>query len=186
MFIQSVAPALLLLMPVAVIAQAPSASTAVQPKAGEDFAFLTGTWTGEAWVQMGDQRYTFQQMERVAAHLDGTILLLEGRGSDSADPGRSLFNAFAVVSWNPKTSGYEIRSYASGQAGTFPAQKMAAQTLRWQFQGPQGTTRYTHRIDGDRWIGVGETSADGKTWTQTLGMNLTRTGSASFEPERAE
>ena len=45
------------------------------------------------------------------------MVLVEGRGYRDDDT--TGFNAFAVVSYDPHGSRYEIRSYAMGQAGTF-------------------------------------------------------------------
>lgn len=148
----------------------------------DSFGFLSGIWRGTAWVIRGGKRHDFQQVERVAPYLDGAILLVDGRGMDPANPEQTLFEAFAVISANPETGGFDMRSYSGGRVGTFPATLAGPNTLSWEYRGPDGITRYTHRIEGDRWIGIGEVSKDGKTWTQTLGMDLERVAEASFAP----
>ena len=87
------------------------------PKAGESFAFLTGRWSGEGWIQMGPERHAFRQTERVAPMLDGSIMTIEGKGVDPADPKVVHHHAFAILSWNPEAQRYDFRSYAGGRAG---------------------------------------------------------------------
>jgi hypothetical protein len=153
------------------------------PSPGADFAALAGSWRGEAWVQFGPNRYTFIQTERVAPHLGGAILIVEGRAEDTADPRASLFSAFAVLAWNPAVSAYEFRAYSGGRVGTFPARRTDDGALVWEMEGRDGArTRYVHRVVDGHWIGRGETSRDGVVWTEMFGMDLTRTGPATFEP----
>ena len=57
------------------------------------------------------------QTERIGNMLGGTVKVLEGRGF-MAD-GMVGFNELAVLSFDPATNAYAMRSYAQGRAGTF-------------------------------------------------------------------
>lgn len=162
-------------------ASAQPVAQAAAPRAGETFGFLAGSWRGPAWAQFGPKRYEFIQTERVAPHLDGHILLVEGRALDEADPMAKLFHALGILSFNPDTKAYEFRTYSGGRSGTFPARLAEGQTFLWEVSGQNGMrTRYTHRVVGNEWRGTGEASRDGVTWTPVFGMVLKRLGPASF------
>ena len=174
-------PLALLLIAVPASGQAPP--NTAPTKAGEAFRFMAGSWRGDAWVQMGPQRITFTQTERVSPYLDDSVLLVEGRAIDDGNPAARLFHAFGVLSYNAETGGFEFRTYANGRAGTFPARLEGGNSLVWEIAGANGVrTRYTHRIEGDRWTGSGEITRDGKSWSPIFGMTLKRTGAASFAP----
>lgn len=163
-------------------ATAQPASVPPEQKAGQVFSFLSGQWRGPAWAQVGPARYEFIQTERVAPHLDGTILLVEGRAEGEADPRAKFFHALGIISFNPAKSSFEFRTYSGGRSGTFPARLVNGDTMVWEIAGAGGTrTRYTHRVTGNRWEGKGEFSRDGTSWSEIFGMTLVRTGKASFE-----
>lgn len=70
---------------------------------------LVGTWEGTGWYQQGpDKRYEIRQTENVESKLNGTLLLVEGRGfvNDSL-----AFNAMAFFSYNPYKKQYVIESH---------------------------------------------------------------------------
>lgn len=144
------------------------------PKAGESFAFLTGRWTGEGWIQMGPQRYAFRQTERVAPMLDGSIMTIEGKGVDPADPKVVHHHAFAILSWNPEAQRYDFRSYAGGRAGTYAARLISPGSFVWEIDMPGGRIRYTAKVEGNRWVEDGEIKRGDADWRPFFHMELKR------------
>jgi hypothetical protein len=118
------------------------------------------------------------QTERMGPLLGGDIVVVEGRGY-SAD-GSTAFNAFGVVSFDPRAQKYELRSYAQGQAGTFEL-KLTADGFVWEVPaGPDAIVRFTATVKDKRWREVGEYIARGKPPVQTFEMNLTRVGDTDW------
>lgn len=105
------------------------------------FAFLDGVWTGTAWILLpSGERQEVIQTERIGPFLGGSIRLIEGRGFDSDS--RLVFNAFAVISYDPRTDRYSMRSYAQGRAGDFEITP-TADGYTWEIPAGPMTIRYT-------------------------------------------
>lgn len=165
------------------------AATAAAPKGGDasseakakmaKLRALHGTWRGEAsGVDRHRKPYKITQTERVGPLLDGEILLVEGRGY-SAD-GNTQFNAFAVMSWNPRTQKYEFRSYTDGMSGTFEA-NVTENGFVWETPaGPDAKMVFTATIKDGRWHEVGEYIAKGRPPMKVFEMNLTRVGDTDW------
>jgi hypothetical protein len=162
--------------PVPVLAQQmpdPTAHIAAMDK----LEFMVGRWTGEAWMQRGEERVQTRMTEIVERKLGGVVLLIEGRGelasADSAT-GRVVHHAMGVVSVDPAAGTYALRSYiATGQYGDFTLTLMPDGVM-WSREVPGGRIRNTARISGNEWHEVGEFSRDGTTWTQIMEMRLHR------------
>jgi hypothetical protein len=104
--------------------------------------------------------------------LGGDIIVIEGRGY--RPDGSTGFNAFAVVSFNPHTTKYEIRSYAQGNAGTFELRPTDSGYV-WEVPaGPDAVMRFTATITGDQWREVGEYIAADQAPVPSFEMNLRR------------
>jgi hypothetical protein len=142
-------------------------------------AFMRGVWAGPATGSgPGGERYRVTQTERVGPMLGGDILVIEGRGY--AEDGSTGFNAFAVVSWDPRADRYEIRSYAQGRAGTFEL-RLTADGYVWEVPaGPGAVVRFTATIRGDTWREIGEYVAGDRPPVQTLEMDLRRVGDTDW------
>src|SRR4051794_2431812 len=70
--------ALVWILPVALLAQAPASGQRAEMK---NLDWLAGQWKGVGWIQMGPQgRKEFTQTETVQSKLDGLVLLIEGEG----------------------------------------------------------------------------------------------------------
>lgn len=101
----------------AVHAQAPNAGLLdAQRQAMARLSFLDGEWAGPAVSQERTGPVRMTQTERSGALLDGTVRLVEGRAYDPA--GKTLFNALALISFDPRAKTYSINSHASGYATT--------------------------------------------------------------------
>jgi len=141
--------------------------------------FMRGVWAGPAaGTTATGQRYSVTQTERMGPMLGGDIVVIEGRGY-TAD-GSTGFNAFAVVSWDPRADKYEIRSYTQGYAGTFEL-KLTADGYVWEVPaGPGAVIRFTATVKNDTWREVGEYIAGDKPPRQTFEMNLRRVGDTNW------
>ena len=165
----------LLLAATPVPAQAPDGSA---NRTGlERLEFMVGRWRGEAWMQRGAERVHTTMTETVERKLGGTVLQVDGvgvlAGGDPAAP-RVVHNALGIVTFDPATGGYTMRSYlATGQFGDFPL-TLVEGGVSWSREVPGGRIRNTARIGDGVWHEVGEFSRDGTTWMQVMEMNLRR------------
>ena len=69
-------------------AQPPGPDLARQRGAMQQLSAWAGTWSGEGWMQRGPERGEFLIHETITPKLDGLALLVEGRGTDKAQPDR--------------------------------------------------------------------------------------------------
>lgn len=140
---------------------------------------MVGRWEGTGWMQRGPNRETFRGGENIQRKLDGLALLVEGRFLNSEKPGapeRVIHETLAVLSYDPKATGYKFRTYlATGSSGSFDATLIEG-GWQWGFQFAGGQVRYTIKMTNDTWFEIGEFSADGKTWTKNFEMTLKKVG----------
>jgi hypothetical protein len=164
-----------------------AAVATAQPPAGPHKAemkkldFLAGKWKGEATLTAGPMdTKTLTQTEDVQYKLDGTVLLVEGVGRGKL-PGRDeeavLFNALAVISYDPAAKTYKIRAYRMEGQSVDADLKLTEKGFVWGFKEPRRgvEVRYTMTITPKgEWLEVGEYTLDGKAWTKFIEMTLTR------------
>lgn len=152
----------------------PATRAAAQREAMKSLAFMDGEWRGPA--RFGEHPMT--QTERVGPLLDGTVRLVEGRGYDGA--GKTVFNAFAVISYDPVKRAYSMRSYAEGYTGDFPL-TVRGDGWSWsQPMGPGATLKYTATFTRDGWRETGERVAGDATPVRMFEMNLKRVGDGAW------
>ncbi|MBC8024172.1 MAG: DUF1579 domain-containing protein, partial [Burkholderiales bacterium] len=123
----------------------PAAAIAAQVEALKVFAAMDGVWRGPAWTLLpnGEKR-TLTQTERIGPFLGGSVKVIEGRGY-TAD-GNVGFNALGIISYNPATRAYSLRSYALGRSGDF-ALRPTDDGYAWEIPaGPNATIRYVATI----------------------------------------
>ncbi len=152
---------------------------ATQRAAMERLSGLVGDWQGEVSVQF-PQPMTVHQSERVERDLDGLVLVIHGTGhATAARSGAPVFQAMAVISYNDRRGGYDVRSYThEGHVATASGEFLDDGHFRWTIDagGPM-RMRFTMAFDETSWREIGEFSRDaGATWTQTLEMSLSRGG----------
>lgn len=156
-----------------------AALTAAQRDAMKPLAGMNGVWRGQATAVLpnGEQR-TITQTERIGPFLGGTLKVIEGRGYDA--DGNVVFNALGIVSFNPATQAYSLRSYAHGRQGDFPL-KPTADGYTWDVPaGPGAIIRYTATIKGQRLQEVGDRIAGGHAPTRVFEMALERIGDTEW------
>jgi hypothetical protein len=172
-------PVLLLLLAVPALAQpapAPSAATATDDPvlaAMKAVPALAGRWEGGGTIRQGPgEPVRFVGEETVETRLDGRVMLVEGRHW-TPDRSRVVHHAFAVLSYDSEAKAYRFRTHLVGRpGGDFPA-FLEGGALIWEIPGPAGKTRFTIRVEGDRWHEVGTIERDGKT-LQFFEMELRR------------
>lgn len=146
------------------------AQAADEPRSGPDLqaqaaamaklSFLLGDWHGEGWIAGAKGRTEFRQTETIRLLQEGTLISIEGRGYVRSAPpdAKPSFAANALVSYDDATKEYRFYSFAQGRSGTFKAELMGPDTLRWY---PE-PVRFTIRIESDgQWREIGE-APDGK------------------------
>lgn len=130
-------------------------------------AFIEGKWAGEGWMMGQDgQKNPFSQTEDISFKLDGTALLIEGKGMDGD---QTIHNALAIVTYNKKDKNYSFQSYlANGMAGKFKAE-LIEDKFYWY---PMENMRYIIFLNEEgQWKEIGEMK-QGENWFQFFEMTL--------------
>ena len=150
----------------------PAALTAAQRQAMAVLQPMDGVWRGPAWILLpSGEKQDFVQTERIGPFLDGSIKVVEGRGYDH--DGNVVFNALGIISYDPASRAYQLRSYAQGQSGDF-AFVPAVDGYTWEIPAGPAIIRYTAVIKDEMLREVGERLAPGEAPLRIFEMNLER------------
>lgn len=157
----------------------PAALVTAQKEAMRALSFMDGAWRGSAWSLLpSGEKHSLIQTERVGLFLDGTVRVVEGRGYDA--DGKVGFNALGLISYNPATKVYAMRSHAMGHAGDFTLTPRA-DGFSWEIAaGGSITIRYTATIKDGKWHEVGERIVEGKDPVRIFEMTLQRIGDTDW------
>lgn len=151
---------------------------AKQREALSKLARFDGEWRGSATYRTpSGETYRMVQTERVGPMLDGAIRVIEGRGH--GPDGKLVFNAFAIVSYDPQTKAYTMRSYAGGEANDFPL-RVIDDGIEWEIPGGTATTRYRATVRDGRWEEIGERLVAGQPAQPFFEMTLERLGDSDW------
>lgn len=156
----------------------PAALIAAQQEAMARLTAMDGVWTGPAWTLLpSGEKHELTQTERIGPFLDGSVKVIEGRGYEH--DGSLAFNAFGVISFDPSSGMYSLRSHAMGQAGdsTFTPTEDGYQ---WEIPAGPMTIRYTAVIRDGTLSEVGDRIMGDGTAVRFFEMNLTRTGDTDW------
>jgi hypothetical protein len=183
---QFVAAAALLLAaaPAPAPAQDPAAAAiAAEQAALKKLDWMKGRWRGPAVTQTPGGEHRVTQTERIGPFLDGTLMVMEGKGF-RAD-GSVGFNAFGILSFDPRTGEYVLRSYAQSYAGTF---KLVPNDTGYVWEIPAGpaTIRYTATLHDGVWTEVGDRIVAGQPLQRFFEMNLKRVGDTDWPAQGAQ
>lgn len=148
-----------------------------QRTAMQRFAAMDGAWRGKAVISTPQGPLPIIQTERSGPLLGGSIRLVEGKGYDAG--GKVRFNAFAVISFDPATQSYALRSYAEGRSGTFTIEPTADGYI-WEIPAGSATIRYTTKIGDDKWHEVGDRILPGKPPVRFFEMTLERIADSAW------
>ena len=130
------------------------AAIAAQQAAMKKIGWMFGVWRGPGSGVTRAGPYQVTQTERIGPMLDGTVIVLEGKGYNP--DGSVGFNAFAVISYDVPTRRYLMRSYALGHQGDFEL-KLTGTGYIWEIPaGPGAIIRYTMTLKDGTGNEVGE------------------------------
>ena len=145
-------------------------------------SMLQGHWRGTAETRTPAGAASLIQTERVGPMLDGTIVVIEGRGH--AADGTMPFNAFAVVSFDPDKDEYRIRSWANGRGGDFPLW-LTDTGFRWEIPAGPATIRYVATVEGNSWREIGTYEREDMEPMTIVDMTLEKIGETEWPLEGA-
>ena len=155
----------------------PGPRLAAQAEAMKKLAAMDGVWRGPAWTLTPNGRHEVTQTERIGPLLGGSVKVMEGRGYNP--DGSTGFNAFGILSFEPSSGAYSLRSYAMGQAGDFKLTPTADGYV-WEIPAGPMTIRYTAWIKDGAWREIGERVMEGRPPVQFFEMNLKRVGDSAW------
>ena len=156
----------------------PAVLIAAQREAMADLAAMDGVWRGPAWtIRPSGEKHHITQTERIGPMLDGSIKVIEGRGYES--DGKTSFNAFGTISYNPATKAYTLHSHAMGNVGDF-ALTPTADGYIWSIPAGPMTIRYTAVIKDGRLLEVGDYLRPGQDPVRFFEMDLQRIGDSNW------
>ena len=152
---------------------------ASQREAMARLSALDGLWRGPAWSLQTTGRRALVQTERVGPFLGGSVRIIEGRAYEA--DGSIGFNALGVISYDPATSRYTLRSWAMGRTGEFPLRIADDGAIIWEMPaGPNSVIRHTARIGDGRWHEVSELIRAGTPPLQVGELDLRRIGDSEW------
>ncbi len=161
-------------------AQGPDPATlmAAQKEAMAPLSFMDGVWRGPAWTILpSGQKHNVTQTERIGPFLDDTVKVIEGRGYDAE--GKTSFNAFGIVSYDPAKKAFTLHSYAQGRVGDFVFTPTADGYV-WEIPAGPMTIRYTAVVKNGEWHEVGDRMVPGKEPVRFFEMTLKRAGNTDW------
>ena len=144
-------------------------------------SFLVGKWQGKVRYETSGTTppREVNWSADVRYNLGGSMLLIDERGSDIANPDSTTRAVLVVVQWDPSAKDYPGRLYFSTKdaAGSVEGRaSVQGETFVLQTTSPTQITRYTLRLnEKGQWYEVGESSRDGgNSWRRFFEMTLTR------------
>ena len=161
---------------------------AEQKAAIAKLAKLHGEWRGTATITTPGGAIKLVQTERTGPMLDGTALVIEGRGYDEA--GKLAFNAFAVISYDAAADQYAMNSWTDGRTGKFPF-AVTDTGFEWSIPAPNGATiKYVATIADGKWTEVGSYVGAGMPPVEFAKLEVARIGdtdwpAAGFVPAKS-
>lgn len=151
---------------------------AAQVEAMKVLAGMNGVWRGTAWTLLpSGEKKVITQTERIGSMLQGTLKVIEGRGYD--DRGALVFNAFGMVSFDPGTRVYSLRSYSQGRVGDFVLTP-TDEGYVWGLPAGPATIRYTAVVKQGTLRQVGERVMAGTEPLRIFEMNLPRVADSDW------
>lgn len=132
---------------------------------------MLGQWEGDSWAYGREGKQTATVKESIKLALDGTALLVEGKGFNGE---KVVHHALGIITYNQYTKKYAMNSFlSSGQSTSATMEIIDAQNLIWYFETPNGMKfKYEVKNDGQTWEEKGFIARDGKTFTAFMGMIL--------------
>jgi hypothetical protein len=127
----------------------PSKRFIAQQEAMKELAFLDGEWRGSSKVLRKDGWAPMVQTERVGTMLDGTVRMIEAKGYES--DGRLSFDVLRIISYEPETKTYAMRSYQSGRTRDHEL-SLTDNGFAWESESGNGAmVRYEASVKNGAW-----------------------------------
>jgi hypothetical protein len=127
----------------------PSKRLKAQQEAMKELAFLDGEWRGASKVLRKDGWAPTVQTGRVGTVLDGTVRMIEAKGYEAS--GRQSFEVLRIISYEPETKTYFMRSYQSGRVRDH-AVSLTDKGFEWESESSGDTTiRYEASVKDGAW-----------------------------------
>lgn len=143
-------------------------------------SYFIGDWNGEAMIRNAKGQLKVAQTEHIEWKMQGLILAIEGKGTMPNATGQEevVFQAFAVVNFDPVESQFKFKSFVKeGYSTNAYFTILSENKYEWGFDIPAGgKSKYTIVLDPIKktWHETGEYSRDGSTWMKTIELNLTK------------
>jgi len=154
------------------------ARVAAQKEAMAALDALDGQWRGTATIDLPNgTKLTTTHTERIGPLLDGTVKLIEGRSYDK--DGATAFNAFAVISYDPDTKRYSMRSYAQGHVVDAPFET-TADGFAWSMPAGPMRMHYVATVKDGAWHETGLRTLPGQLPVPFIEMQLERIGDSDW------
>lgn len=154
-------------------AQMPDFSKEVQ-SAMSKIAVMEGKWKGEGWRMNPDgSKSNSNVLENIQFRLEKSVLLVEGLGT--SEDGKVVHNALGIISFNPISKQYNMKSYLSSGLSTEATFEVieSNKSFNWWFKDSRGgTIKYKINIEENNWNEVGDYSFDGVNWRNIFEMNI--------------
>ncbi|MEZ6143663.1 MAG: hypothetical protein R3B84_24125 [Zavarzinella sp.] len=139
---------------------------------------MDGKWRGTAWTIRPDgKKIEMVQTERVGSMLEGAAKAVEGRAYD--EDGKIVFNAFAMITYDPMSKKITMRSTAQGRVGEFEI-KLTKTGFTWEIPAGPATIRYVAEITEGKWTEYGERLIPDQKPFRFMEMNLRRIGDTDW------
>jgi hypothetical protein len=167
--------ALMLCVGSVVAAQGPGqAGVDAQREAMHKLSFLAGNWSGPVTIVRGLTPVHLTQTEQVEYKLDGLVLLIEGKSTDS--DGKSAFKALATVSYDETAHAYHFRAYNGGHYIDTEL-KVLPDGFSWEYKaGPANVLNTMHLTAKGEWSEVTEATVGTNPPTHAVDMLLVKQG----------
>lgn len=136
------------------------------------FECMVGEWQGEAEISTREGKDKITQHELVSFNLNGTILNVEGTGTN--DKGEVVFNAFATIYYDQINNQFKMHAFKSdGQMTEALIEVLGPGEFIWSFSPSSAAhIKYTTQITDTSWTENGHFSSDKENWFPFFNMAL--------------
>ena len=136
--------------------------------------FMIGKWTGGGWMINQDRtRSEFLQEEVIESDLNGTVLVIHGKGWDQDQ--KPIHHAFGIISYNLEEEKYNMLAFLEdGKQTKANLEIIEDGKIKWWFEAGNGTIKYTITYTNNAWNEKGEFSPNGEVWFPFIEFNLNR------------
>lgn len=145
-----------------------------QEKAMQSLSFLVGNWLGPVTIMRGTgEPLHLTQTEAVEYKLDGLVMLVEGKSTDSN--GKVLFSALATIAYDDASHQYRFRGYNDGHYIDTELLVIPNQGFSWGFTAGPAHIVNTMKLSGrGEWNEVTEATVGSNPPHPSVEMRLHR------------